>query len=136
MAASGDPKKRRSTSGRVTPKGAETSGTPSGGGKTDAKADSAASTRKVKKVPKPAKTSKKDDDVPVASRRYTPPTAKADKLPSPPWVPVLMFIFWGLGMLVIFLSYLSVLPGGSSNWYLLVGLGLILAGIVTATQYR
>jgi len=49
---------------------------------------------------------------------------------------VLMFVFWGLGMLVIFLSYLSVLPGGSSNWYLLVGLGLILAGIITATQYR
>jgi len=90
--------------------------------------------RKVKKVPKP--THDADHDTPAPSRRYTPPTARADKLPSPPWVPILMFTFWGLGMLVIFLSYLGVLPGGSSNWYLLVGLGLILAGIVTATQYR
>ena len=101
-----------------------------------ADSDTDAPARKVKKVAKPAHDGKHTAEAPTASRRYTPPTARADKLPSPPWVPVLMFVFWGLGMLVIFLSYLSVLPGGSSNWYLLVGLGLILAGIITATQYR
>jgi len=47
-----------------------------------------------------------------------------------------MFTFWILGMLVIFLNYVGLLPGAVSNWYLLVGLGLILAGIITATQYR
>ena len=31
---------------------------------------------------------------------------------------------------------LALLPGGTSNWYLDGGLGLILAGIITATQYH
>ena len=55
---------------------------------------------------------------------------------SPPWVPVLMFGFWGLGIAMIIANYLQFLPGAVSNWYVFGGLGLILAGIVTATQYR
>ena len=51
-------------------------------------------------------------------------------------MPVLMFVLFGLGMLVLILNYLSLLPGAVSNWYLLAGLGFILGGIVTATQYR
>jgi hypothetical protein len=48
-----------------------------------------------------------------------------------------MFTFFGLGMLVIFLHYVDLLlPGASSNWWLFAGLGSILAGIITATQYR
>ena len=44
---------------------------------------------------------------------------------SPPWVPVIMFTLFGLGMLVIFLNYVDLLlPGASSNWWLLAGLGL------------
>jgi hypothetical protein len=44
--------------------------------------------------------------------------------------------------LVIFLNYMGVLPplwwedDGTNNWYLLGGLGFILVGIITATQYR
>ncbi|MEQ1787605.1 MAG: cell division protein CrgA [Acidimicrobiales bacterium] len=72
---------------------------------------------------------------PEASSRYTPPVPKEFKV-SPPWVPVLMFAFLGLGLVVIFLNYLGVLPGGTKNTYLLVGLGGILGGIMTATQYR
>ncbi|MCX7619832.1 MAG: cell division protein CrgA [Acidimicrobiales bacterium] len=72
----------------------------------------------------------------TTSGRYTPPADRSNDMPSPTWVPVLMFTFWILGMLVIFLNYVSLLPGAVSNWYLLVGLGLILAGIITATQYR
>ena len=53
-------------------------------------------------------------------------------------VPYLMFGLMGLGLVVILANY--VIPGGHlgtpSNWYLLGGLGLILAGIVAATQYR
>jgi hypothetical protein len=70
-----------------------------------------------------------------ASSRYTPPVPRAMKV-SPMWVPVLMFALLGIGLLVIFLNYLGVLPGGTKNLYLLVGLGSILGGIVTATQYH
>ena len=73
---------------------------------------------------------------PNASSRYTPPSSHLDEMPSPMWVPVLMFTMFGLGMLVIFLNYVGLLPGATTNWYLLVGLGLILGGIITATQYR
>jgi hypothetical protein len=41
-----------------------------------------------------------------------------------------------LGVIVVVINYLGVLPGGASNWYLLLGLGLIAAGFVIATQYR
>lgn len=47
-----------------------------------------------------------------------------------------MFSFLGLGMLVIFFNYVAWLPGGTSNSYLMLGLGGILGGILTSTQYR
>lgn len=72
---------------------------------------------------------------PEASSRYTPPVPREYKV-SPMWVPVLMFTLLGIGVLVIFLNYLGVLPGGTKNSYLLLGLGAILGGIMTATQYR
>jgi hypothetical protein len=72
---------------------------------------------------------------PAASTRYTPPVPQEFKV-SPRWVPVLMFALLGIGLLVIFLNYLGILPGGTKNTYLLVGLGAILGGIMTATQYR
>lgn len=53
-------------------------------------------------------------------------------------IPYLMFGLMGLGLVVILGNY--IIPGGHlgtpSNWYLLGGLGLILGGIVAATQYR
>ena len=75
-------------------------------------------------------------DLAEASSRYTPPTVNKADLPSPMWVPVLMFGLLIVGALVIVLNYLGVLPSGTDNKYLLVGLVAILAGIVTATQYR
>ena len=47
-----------------------------------------------------------------------------------------MFALLGIGSGLIIINYLGVLPGGTSNSYLLVGLGLILASIITATQWR
>lgn len=87
---------------------------------------------------KPKKTSGRvtPKKTPGASARYTPPTAKFEDMPSPVWVPVLMFTLFGLGMLTIFLNYVGLLPSATSNWYLLLGLGFILGGIITATQYR
>jgi hypothetical protein len=71
-----------------------------------------------------------------SSGRYTPPIPKYEKV-SPPWVPALMFTLLGLGALVIVLNYMNLLPGEeSSNWYLLLGLGMITGGFATATQYH
>ena len=118
------PKRRPGTkpgaaaSGRVTPKG----------------------TRPGANPPPKAPVAPLSDDRQVhharqASSRYTPPTPKALKV-SPPWVPVLMFTLLAAGALMIVLNYLELLPAATSNWYLIGGLGLILGGIVTATQYR
>ncbi len=70
-----------------------------------------------------------------ASSRYTPPVSKALQQ-SPPWLPVVMFALLAVGVLVIIFNYLELLPGATSNWYLLVGLAGILGGIIVATQYR
>ena len=72
---------------------------------------------------------------PSPSTRYTPPVPREVKV-SPRWVPIVMFGLLGIGLVVIFLNYLGVLPGGTKNSYLLVGLAAILGGIMTATQYR
>ena len=67
--------------------------------------------------------------------RYTAPIPRTVRV-SPPWVPVVILTLLLLGVIVIVVNYLSVLPGGASNWYLLVGLGLIVAGFVTATGFH
>jgi predicted membrane channel-forming protein YqfA (hemolysin III family) len=59
----------------------------------------------------------------------------SDKITAP-WVVPVMFVLLGLGVLMILLNYMDLLPGGTDNWYLLGGLGLILGGILTATQLR
>ena len=87
--------------------------------------------RKTSSEPRPG-----SDD---AGGRYTPPIPAATRGPSPRWVPVLMFALWGVGLAMILLNYMGLLPGsddGGNGWYLIGGLGLILGGIVTATQYR
>lgn len=84
-------------------------------------------------TPKGGRTTPKKQPVPTG--RYTPPMPKSQK-ESPKWVPAIMFTCLILGVVVIVVNYLDVLPGGTTNWYLLVGLGLITAGFLTATQYR
>ena len=109
------PAKRRvqpGTSGRVTPKGGHGAGG-SGAGK----------------------------GTPAASSRYTPPVPKELKV-SPWWIPALVLGFLAIGTLIIILNYVELLPtwgflpDDTSNVWLLVGLGLILAGIVVATQWH
>ena len=89
-------------------------------------------------------TPKKDEVVdkadrvpPPASGRYTPPVPKEWR-ESPKWIPVLMFVFLGLGALLIVVNYTPWWDGlvGSSNWYLLGGLGLVTAGFITATRWE
>jgi hypothetical protein len=69
------------------------------------------------------------------SSRYTPPVPSATKV-SPWYVPVAMFGFLALGMLIIFFNYIQWPLGDASNWRLLIGLGSILAGILVATRYH
>ncbi|MEM9200764.1 MAG: cell division protein CrgA [Actinomycetota bacterium] len=71
---------------------------------------------------------------------YTPPslpsnTGYEDMEPSPPWVAGLMFGLLGLGVLTILINYVGSF-WDTNNGILLLGLGMILGGIITATQYR
>ena len=72
---------------------------------------------------------------PLPSGRYTPPIPREIKV-SPMWVPILMFALLGLGVLTIVLNYVNLLPGDASNGYLLLGLGFITGGFITATYYH
>jgi Cell division protein CrgA len=74
-------------------------------------------------------------DMATASGRYTAPLP-ADYRHSSWWVPAFMLAFFGCGILMIVLNYISLLPGAPSNWYLLGGLGLIVCGFAISTQYR
>lgn len=48
-----------------------------------------------------------------------------------------MFSCLIVGMLIIILNYVNVLPGSDpSNVYLMVGLGLITVGFITATKFH
>lgn len=68
-------------------------------------------------------------------RSSTPP-AQARIGPSPRWIPVLTVALVAAGPVAIVLNYLGFLPASPTNWYLLVGIGLIGAGVLVGTQYR
>lgn len=101
-----DPAARRRPSGRVTPKGTRPAGHTHG--------------------TRPA---------PAASSRYTPPTPRSAK-GTQPWVPYLFFGFLAVGVVGVFLNYLSVLPGAPSWWWLGGSLACIFASVLTASQFR
>jgi hypothetical protein len=89
-------------------------------------------------VPRRVKTLKQPKGgrvTPKQSGRYTPPVPRTQKV-SPRIVPILMFTFLAVGFLSIVLNYVDVLPGGAKNTYLLMGLGFITAGFITATRYH
>jgi hypothetical protein len=94
--------------GRVTPKGGRV--TPKGG------SGAAANSR-------------------TTNGRYTAPIPDEYRS-SPWWVPALMLGFFGIGVIIIILSYLSLLPHSPSNYYLLGGLVAIVLGFVVATRYH
>ncbi len=68
-------------------------------------------------------------------RRYTPPPKPKPK-PSPRWVPILMLVLLGLGVLDLILYYLGALPGQSPLWGLLLGFGLISSGFFVGIFWR
>lgn len=108
---------KRKTGGRTTPKGTRPGQLPTAGS------------------PPRGSNPAHDERGVTASSRYTPPVPMSVKV-SPPWVPILMFALFIVGALIILLYYLGAVPGGRSNWYLLVGLLAVLGGLFTATRYR
>ena len=68
------------------------------------------------------------------SSRYTPPTPK-EYYESPRWVPILMMVFIGLGVLTIISRYL-VPSFQNTNTPVLFGLLFMLAGLFTATKWK
>ena len=76
-----------------------------------------------------------------AKRRPTPPSKPAvadekQKGASPTWYVVTMFGLMVVGIVVILLNYIDVLPGGTSNLWLLLGLGGIGVGFAMTLNYR
>jgi hypothetical protein len=68
--------------------------------------------------------------------RYTPPPPKKAP-PSKLWVPVALTTLLAVGLIVVVTNYLNLLPGpDTENRYLLLGIGLISAGFLMATNYR
>jgi hypothetical protein len=73
---------------------------------------------------------------PRKGSRYTPPAPKK-RAASKLWVPATMFTCLVLGVAVIAGNYLQILPGGEvSNNFLLIGIGLLIAGFVFSTFLR
>jgi hypothetical protein len=69
-----------------------------------------------------------------ASSRYTPPAAK-ELYESPKWVPILMAVLIGVGVLCIISRY--VIPSfQNTNTPVLIGLIFMLGGLYTATKWR
>src|ERR1019366_8430332 len=69
------------------------------------------------------------------NKRYTAPIPKSVRH-SPVWFgPVLLGLLI-VGLLLIVGNYVGILPGGTSNWYLIGGLVGIVIGAMMATQYH
>jgi hypothetical protein len=68
-------------------------------------------------------------------RRYQPPPKKKPK-PSPRWLAPTILGLMLAGVLVIVLNYMGLMPGGTDNKWLWIGLGGIAVGFIGATQLR
>jgi Cell division protein CrgA len=69
------------------------------------------------------------------SGRYTAPIPK-ELRSSPPWYPYFVLVLFLAGIVVILLNYLGLIAGHANNWWLLLGLGLIVAGFIAATRWH
>jgi len=69
------------------------------------------------------------------NKRYTAPIPKSVRQ-SPPWYGPLLLALLILGLLLIVGNYVGIMPGGTSNWYLVGGLIGIVVGAMMATQYH
>ena len=69
------------------------------------------------------------------NKRYTAPIPKSVRQ-SPRWYGPLLLALLIIGLLLIVGNYVGIMPGGTSNWYLVGGLVGIVVGAMMATQYH
>ncbi len=69
------------------------------------------------------------------NKRYTAPIPKSVRH-SPGWFGPMLLVLLVAGLLLIVGNYVGILPGGTSNWYLIGGLVGIVVGAMMATQYH
>jgi hypothetical protein len=71
------------------------------------------------------------------TRPYAAPPPKRKPRASPAWYGYLVLGLIVLGVLIIVLNYANfLLPGGTQQHWLWVGLGVIAAGFIAATRWR
>ena len=74
------------------------------------------------------------------AKRRPPPPPKPDPIkakgPSPTWYIATMFGLMALGTLVIILNYMDLMPGGTTNSWLLTGLAGIAGGFAMTLNFR
>ena len=71
-----------------------------------------------------------------SGRPYAPPPPKRKPRSSPKWYGVVVLGLIGLGIALIVLNYMDVMPGGTQQHWLWIGLAFIAAGFAAATQWR
>ena len=69
------------------------------------------------------------------NKRYTAPIPKSVRH-SPGWYGPLLLVLLVAGLLMIVGNYVGIMPGGTSNWYLIGGLAGIVVGAMMATRYH
>jgi hypothetical protein len=111
------PKKKATPGGRATPHAGSDEGT------------------SPKKKPARAGRATPPKETRELNKRYTAPIPKSVRH-SPRWYGPLLLVLLVAGLLLIVGNYVGIMPGGTSNWYLIGGLVGIVAGAMMATQYH
>lgn len=71
-----------------------------------------------------------------SKRKRTQPPPKANPKTSPLWVGVLIAVLLGVGVIIVITNYVAPYPGGTANWRMFYGLGLMAAALMVATQWH
>lgn len=70
------------------------------------------------------------------SRPYAPPPPKKRPKASPRWYGFLVLGLMLVGVAIIVMNYMDIVPGGTQQHWLWIGLAFIAGGFAAATQWR